>query len=285
MNQLFWQATSLSCEDLLWTAWRKRGSVQGCLPAEQLSNIQPALLCMKETSARKICADGPVKELIESTVMMMLRKAQQTVAGTGSASVPAAATGFFIKVGMTTCLIARFQQSRDGIADREMKDFLGLDDASPILRDRCYVGKGLDETYDGDGVTCICVSVVLGLIDGDVPGFEARSADGMERCVYEVVAGVIEEKQATISEITSGRKKVLEDNAANIPMSALTRVARSDDVPRLACINTLAKDIVAACNPRRTSRQESRRPQRPERACPGTMGSRERQNLDVSEEW
>ena len=247
MNQLFWQATSLSCEDLLWTAWRKRGSVQGCLPAEQLSNIQPALLCMKESSARKICADGPVKE--------------------------------------TTCLIARFQQSRDGIADREMKDFLGLDDASPILRDRCYVGKRLDETYDGDGVTCICVSVVLGLIDGDVPGFEARSADGMERCVYEVVAGVIEEKQATISEITSGRKKVLEDNAANIPMSALTRVARSDDVPRLACINTLAKDIVAACNPRRTSRQESRRPQRPERACPGTMGSRERQNLDVSEEW
>ena len=98
-NPLFWPRAIPSCEDELWAGWRKRNVVRGFLHGEQLSHIQPALLWVKESSAREVCAAGPVKEWIESTVMAMLRQAQQTVAGTGTTSVPAAAIHLYINVG------------------------------------------------------------------------------------------------------------------------------------------------------------------------------------------
>ena len=61
--------------------WRTKNITRGGQAGEILRKLQPAILWVPESSARTMCAAGPVKELIANTVLNMMRTAQATIAG------------------------------------------------------------------------------------------------------------------------------------------------------------------------------------------------------------
>jgi hypothetical protein len=242
----FRSRTVLSCTDKLWAEWRGRKSLGGFLHGEHFRNIQPALLWMQESAAREMCAAGPVKELVQETVLAMLSVAQRTVAGPAAPSSPVAAVDFYVKVGMTTSLLDRIAHS-DGIPLRSVAKFIGSDAVPGKQKVRALVSKELDERCDGDGLTCVAFSVVLGLFRSNVPSMQARSSDGMERCVYEITAQMVRDKKESISKMCGGRIEVQLDASGHTSDAGLYYIGAGDTDPRLACFNTLTKHIIDAC--------------------------------------
>jgi hypothetical protein len=88
------------------------------------------------------------------------------------------------------------------------------------------------------------MSVVLGLFRSDVPRAEERAANGLERCVYEVVAETM--RTPTAKKITSGKVAVHLDASGRTCDVGLCYIGPSEADPRTACINTMTKDILAA---------------------------------------
>jgi hypothetical protein len=179
-------------------------------------------------------------------MLALLRIAQRTVAGPATPSSPVAAVDFYIKVGMTTSLIQRIE-GPDGIATTAIAKFLGSDVAMQKTHPHSLVSKALDETCDGNGVTCVGFSVFLGLIRSDVSSAEERRSDGFERCVYEIVAQTIKDKKETISNISSGNIEVQLDESAHTCDSGLCYIGAGDTDPRVACFNTLTNHLIDAC--------------------------------------
>jgi hypothetical protein len=242
-NPSFWKRTILSCEDKFLMDWRTKNIVRGAQAGEMLRSMQPAMLWAPESSARTVCAGGPVKELIENTLLDMMRTAQATITGSAVVSVPAAPIDMFVKVGMTTEVVSRFTDSGDSISTRAIAKFLDYDGALP-QRHRKYITKDLDEMFNGDGLTLVTMSVVLGLFRSDVPRAEERAANGLERCVYEVVAETM--RTPTAKKITSGKVAVHLDASGRTCDVGLCYIGPSEADPRTACINTMTKDILAA---------------------------------------